>query len=194
MKLPSSRSALAASTLAGAALLVLAGPALAANDPTPQAGDTAWMLTSALLVLMMSIPGLALFYGGLVRTKNMLSILTQTFAIVSLVGVIWTFYGYSLAFGDGGALNHYIGGFNKLFLKGVTAASNAPTFTPGKVIPEYAFLVFQMTFAMITPALILGAFAERMKFSAVLLFVLLWVTIIYFPARSFRNTPSLSSR
>jgi Amt family ammonium transporter len=181
MKRPTLRSARAASILAGATLVAMAGPAFAGNDPTPNPGDTAWMLTSALLVLMMSIPGLALFYGGLVRTKNMLSILTQTFAIVSLVGVVWSIYGYSLAFGDGGGLNHYIGGFNKLFLKGVTAASNAATFTPGHVIPEYAFFVFQMTFAMITPALIVGAFAERMKFSAVLLFVLLWVTLIYFP-------------
>ena len=130
---------------------------------------------------MMSIPGLALFYGGLVRAKNMLSILSQTFAIVALVGVIWTVYGYSLAFGDGGSLSNYIGGFNKLFLKGVTAASNAATFTPGHVVPEYAYFVFQMTFAMITPALIIGAFAERMKFSAVLLFVAFWVTVIYFP-------------
>jgi Amt family ammonium transporter len=159
----------------------LAFPAFAANDPTPNPGDTAWMLTSSLLVLMMSIPGLALFYGGLVRAKNMLSILSQTFAIVALVGVIWTVYGYSLAFGDGGSLSNYIGGFNKLFLKGVTAASNAATFTPGHVIPEYAYFVFQMTFAMITPALIIGAFAERMKFSAVLLFVAFWVTVIYFP-------------
>ncbi|QGM98670.1 ammonium transporter [Methylocystis parvus] len=181
MKLPTSRSALAASTLAGAALIALMGPAFAGNDPTPNPGDVSWMLTSALLVLMMSIPGLALFYGGLVRTKNMLSILTQTFAIVSLVGVIWAVYGYSLAFGDGGSLNHYMGGLNKLFLKGVTAGANAPTFTPGHVIPEYAFFVFQMTFAMITPALIVGAYAERMKFSAVLLFTTLWVTFIYFP-------------
>ncbi|MBM3655071.1 MAG: ammonium transporter, partial [Alphaproteobacteria bacterium] len=112
---------------------------------------------------------------------NMLSILSQTFAIVALVGVIWTVYGYSLAFGDGGSLSNYIGGFNKLFMKGVTAASNAATFTPGHVIPEYAYFVFQMTFAMITPALIIGAFAERMKFSAVLLFVAFWVTVIYFP-------------
>jgi Amt family ammonium transporter len=180
MKLPSSRSAVA-STLAGAALVALAGPALAGNDPTPNPGDVAWMLTSSLLVLMMSIPGLALFYGGLVRTKNMLSILTQVFAIVCLVGVIWTIYGYSLAFGDGGSLSPYIGGFNKLFLKGVDSAAVAPTFTPGKVIPEFAYFVFQMTFAMITPALVVGAFAERMKFSAVLLFTTLWVTFIYFP-------------
>ncbi|MGJ0452904.1 MAG: ammonium transporter [Methylocystis sp.] len=182
MKLPSPRSASVASVIAGAAISAsLAFPAFAANDPTPNPGDTAWMLTSSLLVLMMSIPGLALFYGGLVRAKNMLSILSQTFAIVALVGVIWTVYGYSLAFGDGGSLSNYIGGFNKLFLKGVTAASNAATFTPGTVIPEYAYFVFQMTFAMITPALIIGAFAERMKFSAVLLFVAFWVTVIYFP-------------
>ena len=182
MKFPSPRSASVASVIAGAAIsALLAFPAFAANDPTPNPGDTAWMLTSSALVLMMSIPGLALFYGGLVRAKNMLSILSQTFAIVALVGVIWTVYGYSLAFGDGGSLSNYIGGFNKLFLKGVTASSNAATFTPGHVIPEYAYFVFQMTFAMITPALIIGAFAERMKFSAVLLFVGFWVTVIYFP-------------
>ncbi|WP_457796974.1 ammonium transporter [Methylocystis sp. S23] len=181
MKLPSSRSAFTASILAGAALVALAGPAFAGNDPTPNPGDVAWMLTSSLLVLMMSIPGLALFYGGLVRTKNMLSILTQVFAIVCLVGVIWTVYGYSLAFGDGGSLSAYIGGFNKVLLKGVDSAAISPTFTPGKVIPEFAYLVFQMTFAMITPALVVGAFAERMKFSAVLLFTALWVTFIYFP-------------
>jgi Amt family ammonium transporter len=182
MKLPSPRSASVASVIAGAAISAsLAFPAFAANDPTPNPGDTAWLLTSSLLVLMMSIPGLALFYGGLVRAKNMLSILSQTFAIVALVGVIYTVYGYSLAFGDGGSLSNYIGGFNKLFLKGVTAASNAATFTPGHVVPEYAYFVFQMTFAMITPALIIGAFAERMKFSAVLLFVAFWVTVIYFP-------------
>jgi len=182
MKLPSPRSASIASVIAGTAIsALLAFPAFAANDPTPNPGDTAWMLTSSALVLMMSIPGLALFYGGLVRAKNMLSILSQTFAIVALVGVIWSIYGYSLSFGDGGALSSYIGGFNKLFLKGVTASSNAATFTPGHVIPEYAYFVFQMTFAMITPALIIGAFAERMKFSAVLVFVAFWVTVIYFP-------------
>ncbi len=175
------RSAKASSLIAGTALLLLASPAIAGNDPTPNPGDTTWMLTSSLLVLMMSIPGLALFYGGLVRTKNMLSILSQTFAIVALVGVIWSLYGYSVAFGDGGSLSPYIGGLNKIFLKGVTGSSLAPTFTPGHVIPEYAFMVFQMTFAMITPALIIGAFAERMKFSAILLFVLLWVTVIYSP-------------
>jgi ammonium transporter, Amt family len=162
------------------AIAFLAAPAYA-GSPTPNPGDTAWMLTSSALVLLMSIPGLALFYGGLVRIKNMASILTQTFAIVALVGVLWTLYGYSLSFGDGGALNAFIGGVGKVFLKGVDANAVSPTFTPGHVIPEYAYFVFQMTFAMITPALIIGAFAERMKFSAVFLFILLWVTVIYFP-------------
>jgi Amt family ammonium transporter len=167
--------------VAGASLLLLcASPALA-GTPTPNPGDTAWMLTSSALVLMMSIPGLALFYGGLVRSKNMASILTQTFTIVALVGVLWTLYGYSLAFGDGGSLNAVIGGLGKAFLTGVGADAVAPTFTPGHVIPELAYFVFQMTFAMITPALIIGAFAERMKFSAVFIFILLWVTVIYFP-------------
>ena len=127
---------------------------------------------------MMSIPGLALFYGGLVRTKNMLSVLTQVFAIVSLVGVLWVLYGYSEAFTAG---NDFFGGFSKIFLKGVDANSTAATFSNGVVVPEYAYMVFQMTFAMITPALIVGSFAERIKFSAVMLFVLLWVTLIYFP-------------
>jgi Amt family ammonium transporter len=182
MRLRLPRSLSAASILIGVAIAAVAAePAFAGDAPTPKAGDTAWMLTSSLLVLMMSIPGLALFYGGLVRSKNALSVLTQTFAIVSLIGVLYTFYGYSLAFGDGGSLNNYIGGFNKLFLMGVDANSNVPTFTPGVVIPEYAYFVFQMTFAMITPALIIGAFAERIKFSAAFLFVILWVTIIYFP-------------
>jgi len=159
-----------------------AAPAAAAPPaPVPNKGDTAWMLVSSALVLMMSIPGLALFYGGLVRTKNMLSVLAQVFAIVSMVGVIWVLYGYSEAFTNGGGLNDFVGGFSKIFLKGVDATSTAATFSNGVVIPEYAYMVFQMTFAMITPALIVGAFAERIKFSAVLLFVLLWVTLIYFP-------------
>ena len=154
----------------------------AAPAPVPNKGDTAWMLISSALVLMMSIPGLALFYGGLVRTKNMLSILTQVLAIVSLVGVVWVLYGYSIALGDtSGSMVNYIGGFGKAFLKGVDANAVAPTFSNGVVIPELAYMVFQMTFAMITPALIIGAFAERMKFSAVMLFMLLWVTFIYFP-------------
>jgi len=149
--------------------------------PVPNKGDTAWMLISTALVLMMSVPGLALFYGGLVRTKNMLSILSQVFAIVALVSLIWVIYGYSLAFTNGGALNNFIGGFDKVFLKGITPDSTAATFSNGVVIPEYVYMAFQMTFACITPALIVGAFAERMKFSALLLFILIWVTVIYFP-------------
>ena len=153
----------------------------AAAAVVPNKGDTAWMLISSALVLMMSIPGLALFYGGLVRTKNMASVLTQVFAIVSMVGVVWTLYGYSLAFTDGGSMTPWIGGFAKAFMRGIDANSTAATFSNGVVIPELTYFVFQMTFAMITPALIVGAFAERIKFSAVMLFVLLWVTFIYFP-------------
>ena len=168
-------------SLIAAFSILASGMAFAGDAPVPNKGDTAWMLISSALVLMMAVPGLALFYGGLVRTKNMLSVLTQVFAIVSLVGVVWVVYGYSLAFGDGGGMTAYIGGFGKAFLRGITPDSTVPTFTPGVVIPEYAYMVFQMTFAMITPALIAGAFAERMKFSAVMLFMLLWVTFIYFP-------------
>ena len=168
-----------AAPAAPAAADAAASPAAAAL--VPNKGDTAWMLVSSALVLMMSIPGLALFYGGLVRTKNMASILTQVFAIVAMVGVVWTLYGYSLAFGDGGSMTPYIGGFAKAFMHGVDASSTAATFSNGVVIPEYCYFVFQMTFAMITPALIVGAFAERIKFSAVMLFILLWVTFVYFP-------------
>ncbi|MBN9041709.1 MAG: ammonia channel protein [Rhizobiales bacterium 62-47] len=193
-KLPRRAGLLAAAAglicVAGFADLALAqtaaSPAAAAAPATPalvpNKGDTAWMLICSALVLMMSVPGLALFYGGLVRAKNMASILTQVFAIVALVGVIWTLYGYSMAFTDsGGALTPYVGGFAKAFLMGVDANSTAPTFSNGVVIPEFAYFVFQMTFAMITPALIVGAFAERIKFSAVFFFVLLWVTFVYFP-------------
>jgi len=187
MSLRPPRGISSVSTVTGAFFLaqcafLAASPALAAgNAPVPNPGDTAWMLTSSALVLMMSIPGLALFYGGLVRSKNMASILTQVFTIVALVGVLWTLYGYSLAFGDGGSLQPFIGGLGKAFLRGVGPDVNAPTFTPGHVIPELAYFVFQMTFAMITPALIIGAFAERMKFSAVFVFITAWVTLIYFP-------------
>jgi Amt family ammonium transporter len=159
-----------------------AAAAAPAAAPVPNKGDTAWMLISSALVLMMSIPGLALFYGGLVRTKNMLSVLSQVFMIVSLVGIIWVVYGYSVTFTEGsGSLNPFIGGFSRLFLMGMTPDSTAATFSNGVVIPELAYMVFQMTFAMITPALIVGAFAERMRFSAVVLFILLWVTFVYFP-------------
>ncbi|MCR4267413.1 ammonium transporter [Nitratireductor sp. ZSWI3] len=142
-------------------------------------GDTAWMMTSSLLVLFMTMPGLALFYGGLVRSKNMLSVLMQCTMIAAVVMVVWVLWGYSFAFGGG--TNPFWGGFGKLFLAGVTADSTAATFTDGVVLPEYVFICFQMTFAVITPALIVGAFAERIKFSAVMLFTVLWVTFVYFP-------------
>jgi ammonium transporter, Amt family len=164
---------------AAAALLTLADPALAA-PPVPNKGDTAWMLISTALVLLMTVPGLALFYGGLVRTKNMLSMLMQVFTIVCVVCLLWVLYGYSLAF-TGGPWNDYVGGMSKAFLKGVTPDSTAATFSNGVVIPEYVYIAFQMTFACITPALIVGAFAERMKFSALLLFSILWLTVIYLP-------------
>jgi ammonium transporter, Amt family len=132
---------------------------------------------------LMTVPGLALFYGGLVRTKNMLSMLMQVFAIVCIVALIYVTYGYSMSFsGNGnGALNAYTGGLSKAFLRGVTPDSNVATFSNGVVIPEYVYIAFQMTFACITPALIVGAFAERMKFSALIIFTVLWVTIVYFP-------------
>jgi Amt family ammonium transporter len=149
--------------------------------PVPDKGDTTWMMISTIIVLLMTIPGLALFYGGLVRAKNMLSVLMQVFMIVAVVIIIWVTYGYSLALTDGGSLNAYVGGFSKLFLAGVTTDSVSATFSEGVVIPEYVFICFQMTFACITPALIVGAFAERIKFSAVILFTILWVTFVYFP-------------
>ncbi len=174
-----------AAALSPAALLLIepafAQDAAAPAAPTPDKGDTAWMMLSTILVLLMVVPGLALFYGGLVRTKNMLSVLTQVFAIACLAALIWVFYGYSLAFTNGGALNDYVGGFSKAFLSGVDATTVAATFSNGVVIPEYVYMCFQMTFAMITPALIVGAFAERMKFSALVLFSVLWLTFIYFP-------------
>ncbi|MBC8716458.1 ammonium transporter [Ochrobactrum sp. Marseille-Q0166] len=160
-------------------LLALAGTAFAqdaaAPTPTLDTGDTAWMLTSTALVLMMTIPGLALFYGGMVRKKNVLSTVMQSFAITCLMSVLWMFFGYSLAFTDGGSMNAYIGGFDKAFLAGVTMDSLTGT------IPEYLFIVFQMTFAVITPALIAGSFAERMKFSSMLVFMVLWLFIVYVP-------------
>jgi ammonium transporter, Amt family len=155
--------------------------AQAADAPTPNKGDTAWMMTSSVLVLLMTIPGLALFYGGLVRTKNMLSMLMQVFYTVCIVCIIWVLYGYSMAFTEGTTANSFFGGFSKAFLAGVTPESTVETFTNGVVIPELVYVCFQMTFAAITPALIVGAMAERMKFSAVALFVPLWVTFVYFP-------------
>jgi len=167
--------------MAGSALAQGAAPQPAPGPPMPDKGDTAWMLVSAVLVLLMIVPGLALFYGGLVRSKNMLSLLTQVFATVALVAILWVMYGYSLAFTDGGDWNSFVGGFSKAFLQGVDATTVAATFSNGVYIPEYVYVCFQMTFACITPALIVGAFAERMKFSALMLFVGLWVTFVYFP-------------
>ncbi|MCO5763089.1 MAG: ammonium transporter [Gammaproteobacteria bacterium] len=155
-----------------------AADVVAAAAPTVDKGDTAWMLVSTALVALMVIPGLALFYGGLVRSKNMLSVLMQVFMIFSLMIVLWFVYGYSIAFTEG---NAFFGGLSKLFLNGVTVESVAATFSKGVYIPEYAYIIFQATFAAITPALIVGAFAERMKFSAVILFMILWFTFAYLP-------------
>ena len=158
-----------------------AAAAAAAAAPVPNKGDTAWMLVSTLLVILMTIPGLALFYGGLVRTKNMLSVLTQVFVIFALISILWVVYGYSLAFTNGGGMNSFIGGLDRLFLKGLTVDSVVETFSKGVVIPEMVFMVFQLTFAAITTALIVGGLAERVKFSALLVFSVLWFTLSYLP-------------
>ncbi|MFC7297891.1 ammonium transporter [Herminiimonas aquatilis] len=167
----------AAPAPAAAATAPAEAPA-AAPAPVPNKGDVAWMSIATILVIMMSIPGLALFYGGLVRSKNMLSVLMQVFMVFSVIVVLWCVYGYSLAFTQGGA---FIGGFDRLFLKGITAETVAATFSKGVVIPEFSFVAFQATFAAITCGLIVGAFAERVKFSAVLLFMVLWFTFSYLP-------------
>jgi Amt family ammonium transporter len=170
----------------GLALLAMLTPALAwaeeaAAPPTLSSGDTAWMLTATALVLFMTIPGLSLFYAGMVRAKNVLSVMMQCFAITGLMTVLWVLYGYSLAFDTTGMtkeavnLATFIGGFDKAFLSGVTKESLIVT------IPETVFVTFQMTFAIITPALIVGAFAERMKFSAMLAFMAIWFTFVYTP-------------
>ena len=146
--------------------------------PTPNKGDTAWMIVATLLVILMTLPGLALFYGGLVRSKNMLSVLMQVFVVTAMIYVLWVLYGYSAAFTGG---NPFIGSLDKLFFKGITPDSVAATFSKGVVIPEYIFAAFQATFAAITACLIVGAFAERVRFSAVLLFCALWFTFSYLP-------------
>ena len=174
---------------AGAAVAQVAATAAVADGPIKaptveqmagmvDKGDTTWMLISSALVLLMSVPALALFYGGLVRTKNMLSLLMQVFMIVSVAALVWVSWGYTLAFTSG---TPFIGGFSKLFLQGVDATTVAATFSNNVYIPEYAFVVFQMTFACITPALIVGAFAERIKFTPLILFVVAWLTVVYFP-------------
>jgi Amt family ammonium transporter len=172
----------AAAPAAPAAGAPAAAPA-AAPAPVPNKGDVAWMLTSTAFVLLMSVPALALFYGGMVRSKNMLSMLMQVFVVFSLITVLWCVYGYSLAFTEG---NKYVGGFDRLFLKGTFDSvkgefAMAATFSKGVVIPELLFVAFQATFAAITCCLVLGAFAERAKFSAVLLFMVLWFTFSYAP-------------
>ncbi|MEW6632089.1 MAG: ammonium transporter [Pseudomonadota bacterium] len=189
MKTTGRAAALAAFALTAlgtvAALAQTAAPAATTTAPaaTPppvlDTGNTAWMLTSTALVLMMTIPGLALFYGGMVRKKNVLATIMQSFAITCLVTVLWFMFGYSLAFSDGGGMNAYIGGFSKFFHHGITVTT---LWAPGvSNIPEFVFSMFQMTFAIITPALIAGAFAERMKFSALLIFMGLWLVFVYAP-------------
>ena len=170
-------AAVASPAVATAAPEAPAAPA-AAPAPVPNKGDTAWMTIATALVIFMTIPGLALFYGGLVRSKNMLSVLMQVFVVSALIYVLWAVYGYTLAFGGDGT---FFGTFDKLFLKGVTPDSVVATFSKGVVIPELSFIAFQATFAAITCALIVGAFAERIKFSAVLAFTVLWFTFSYLP-------------
>ncbi len=160
------------------ALMGFASFAFADAAMTVNKGDTAWMIVATVLVILMVIPGLALFYGGMVRAKNMLSILMQVFVIFSMMAVLWALYGYSVAFTEG---TPFIGGFSKLFLAGITPDSMAATFSKGAYVPEYIYVAFQLTFAGITPALIIGAFAERVKFSAILVFMLIWFTFAYLP-------------
>ncbi len=200
MKMLISRMALMGALL-GALLAVLPATGSATDQPPSQApaaapaaatapavpamkvdkGDTTWMMVSTVLVLLMTVPGLALFYGGLVRSKNVLSTLMHVFAVFCLIGVLWVLYGYSLAFSAGGSLNSFIGGLDKVFLKGITPDSMSETFTKGVAIPELVFAMFQLTFAAITTTLIAGSYAERIKFSAVLVFSALWFTFSYAP-------------
>jgi Amt family ammonium transporter len=177
---PAAAPAAAAPAAAAPAAATAAAPAASAAAPTPvpNKGDTAWMTVATALVIFMTIPGLALFYGGLVRSKNMLSVLMQVFVVTALIYILWAIYGYSVAFTAG---NPFMGSLDKIFLKGITPDSVAATFSKGVVIPELTFMAFQATFAAITCALIVGSFAERIKFSAVLLFVVLWFTFSYLP-------------
>jgi Amt family ammonium transporter len=174
---PAATEAPAAAPAAATAAPAAAAPA-AAPAPVPNKGDNAWLMVSTALVILMSIPGLALFYGGLVRAKNMLSVLMQVFITFSVITVLWVVYGYSVAFSEG---NAFFGSLDKLFLKGITPDSVAATFSKGIVVSEFIFVAFQGAFAAITCGLIVGAFAERIKFSAVLLFMVLWFTFSYLP-------------
>lgn len=168
-------SATITSLITGIVTLLLTSAAFAEETPSLNSGDTAWMLTATALVLFMTIPGLSLFYAGMVRSKNALSVMMQCFAICCLMTVLWALYAYSLAFADGGGMQKWVGGFEKVFMKGVGVDTLSGS------IPESLFAIFQMTFAIITPALMVGAFAERMKFSAMLLFMAFWLTFVYAP-------------
>ena len=172
------QDAKATATAPAAATAATAPAAPAAPAAVPNKGDTAWIMICTALVILMTLPGLGLFYGGLVRSKNMLSVLMQCMVIFSLIAVLWAVYGYSIAFTEGGA---FFGGFDRLFLAGLTPESVAATFSKGVVIPEYTFFSFQGAFATITCCLIIGAFAERAKFAAVLAFIVLWFTFSYLP-------------
>ncbi len=171
-------SSLSTLALMGVTKAAFAEGEAAAITQTVNKGDTAWMIVATVLVILMVIPGLALFYGGMVRAKNMLSVLMQVFVIFSMMAILWAIYGYSVAFTEG---NAFFGGLSKMFLVGITPDSMAATFSKGIYIPEYIYVAFQLTFAAITPALIIGAFAERVKFSAVLVFMLIWFTFAYLP-------------
>ena len=173
-------AATATETAAAVATTLIKAPTAEQMAGMVNKGDTAWMLVCSALVLMMSVPALALFYGGLVRTKNMLSVLMQVLTIVSVASLVWVGWGYSMAFTSGGD-NPFFGGFSKMFLMGVDATTYGATFSNNVYLPELVFVVFQMTFACITPALIVGAFAERVKFTPLIIFVVLWLTCIYFP-------------
>jgi ammonium transporter, Amt family len=196
MKIPTSLAPLARNALLGALVLGALGSVAAFAQeaapaapaaPVPDKGDTAWMLVSTILVILMTIPGLALFYGGLVRAKNMLSVLMQVFAGFSMIALLWVAYGYSLAFTGAATaeeatfLTPFIGGLSKAFLAGVSPTSVVETFSQGVYIPELTFVIFQLTFGAITPALIIGAIAERMRFGSVMLFLALWFTFSYLP-------------
>ena len=178
---PAAAAAVAATPEAVEAMQTEAEPAPVEIERTVDKGDVSWMLVSTLLVLLMIIPGLALFYGGLVRAKNMLSMLMQVSTVTVIGMMAWAFWGYSLAFTDGGALNTFVGGFSKLFMQGVDASTTVETFSVGVMLPELVFFAFQMTFACITAALVLGGVAERMKFIGVVIFAILWPLLSYYP-------------
>ncbi|HEY5139663.1 MAG TPA: ammonium transporter [Methylococcales bacterium] len=173
---PAESIAVEIATTASGAITASSAETLA--PPKVDKGDTAWMIMATVLVILMVIPGLALFYGGMVRAKNMLSVLMQVFVIFSMMAILWAIYGYSIAFTEG---NAFFGGFSKMFLTGITPESLGATFSKGVYVPEYIYVAFQLTFAGITPALIIGAFAERVKFSAILVFMLIWFTFAYLP-------------